>query len=51
VDKNQRDYYLREQLKTIQNELGDGENTAQESAEYRRKFLSSSSRRRQRSAF
>lgn len=25
IDQNQRDYYLREQLKVIQNELGDGE--------------------------
>ncbi len=25
IDKNQREYYLREQLKVIQNELGDGE--------------------------
>ncbi len=39
VDKNQRDYYLREQLKTIQNELGDGDSTTQESMEYRDKIL------------
>ena len=32
--KNQRDYYLREQIKTIQSELGDGDDTAAESDEY-----------------
>lgn len=39
IDKNQREYYLREQLKAIQNELGEG--TAQqndETEEYREKI-------------
>ncbi len=30
LDKSQRDYFLREQLKTIQSELGDQENSAKE---------------------
>lgn len=38
VDKNQRDYYLREQIKVIQNELGEQDITA-EAEEYRNKVL------------
>lgn len=38
MDKNQRDYYLREQLKAIESELGDEEGTTEEIAEYRRTF-------------
>ena len=38
MDKNQRDYYLREQLKAIESELGDDEGTTEEIAEYRRTF-------------
>ncbi len=34
IDKNQRDYYLREQAKLINEELGDGEDTAGEGQEY-----------------
>ena len=37
LNRNQRDYYLREQLKVIQQELGEGEENAEsEIAEYRR---------------
>ena len=35
MNENQRDYYLREQMKAIQNELGEGENADSELAEYR----------------
>ena len=34
VDRNQRDYYLREQAKVINEELGEGEDTVSESQEY-----------------
>ncbi len=34
VDKNQREYYLREQMKAISRQLGDGENPMEESDEY-----------------
>ncbi|MBC8535597.1 endopeptidase La [Feifania hominis] len=34
IDKNQRDYYLREQMKIIQQELGEGENIQSEVEEY-----------------
>lgn len=34
LTKNQRDYYLREQMKTIQSELGESEDIASESDEY-----------------
>ncbi len=34
VDKNQREYYLREQLKAISKQLGDGESPAEECDEY-----------------
>lgn len=35
LTRSQRDYYLREQLKVIQGELGEGEGGASESSEYR----------------
>ena len=38
VDKAQRDYILREQLKAIQKELGDGDGKSQETAELRKKI-------------
>ena len=38
VDQNQREYYLREQLKVITDELGDGENVQEEADVYRRKI-------------
>ena len=34
VDKNQREYYLREQLRVIQEELGDGDGVREETEEY-----------------
>ena len=40
VDQNQREYYLREQLKVIMDELGDGENVQEEADIYRRKIES-----------
>jgi len=36
--KNQKDYYLREQLKVIQKELGDTEDSIDEISEYRKKI-------------
>ena len=39
MDKNQRDYYLREQMRVISGELGEEENTASEAEEYRNKIL------------
>ena len=39
VDQNQKEYYLREQLKAITGELGDGENPQEEAEEYRRRVL------------
>ena len=38
MDDNQRDYYLREQIKAINEELGNAEDTAQEAEEYRAKI-------------
>lgn len=38
VDKNQREYYLREEMKVISDELGEGENPAEEADEYRNKI-------------
>ncbi len=38
MDKNQRDYYLREQLNVIQEELGDKDGIGAEVKEYREKF-------------
>ena len=37
MDKNQREFFLRQQLKTIQEELGEGEELAGEIAAYRQK--------------
>ena len=34
MDKNQRDYFLREQMRVISNELGEGESPADESMEF-----------------
>ncbi len=38
IDKNQREYYLREQMKVIADELGEGEDAAAEAKEYRKKI-------------
>ncbi len=38
MEKNQRDYYLREELKVISDALGDGENPAEEADLYRQKI-------------
>ena len=38
MDKNQRDYYLHEQLHVISDELGEGDDTHVEADEYRRKI-------------
>lgn len=40
VDKNQREYYLREEMKVISDELSEGENPAEEADEYRNKISS-----------
>lgn len=37
IDKNQREYYLREQMHVISDELGEGESPAQEADEYRQR--------------
>lgn len=39
IDKMQKEYYLREQIKAIQNELGDKEGIAGEVEEYREKMV------------
>lgn len=39
IDKGQREFYLRQQLKVIQEELGEGEGDRPEIAEYREKIL------------
>ncbi len=39
VDKNQREYYLREQLRVISRQLGDGDNPQEESEKYIEKIL------------
>lgn len=38
IDKTQREYYLREQLKAIQKELGDFDERAEEAREFRKKI-------------
>lgn len=38
VDKNQREYYLREEMKVIADQLGEGENPIEEADEYREKI-------------
>ncbi len=40
MDKNQRDYFLREQMKVIAEELGEAENPQEESSEYADKIQS-----------
>ena len=40
IDKNQREYYLREQLKVIQGQLGDGEDSQDETYNYFEKIMS-----------
>ena len=40
MDKNQREYFLREQLKAISEELGDADNPQDEAESYREKILS-----------
>ncbi len=39
MDRNQKEYYLRQQMKTISEELDEGEDTKKESDEYREKIL------------
>ncbi len=39
VDKSQREYYLREQMRAIQTELGEGDDTQRELAELKEKLL------------
>ena len=39
ISKAQKDYYLREQIKVIQNQLGEGEDSANEQNDYREKIL------------
>ena len=38
IDKNQREYFLREQMKVIADELGEGEDVLDEAAAYRKKL-------------
>lgn len=38
MSKNQREYYLREEMKIIQQELGDGEDAGDDVSEYRKKI-------------
>ncbi|MBQ7874245.1 MAG: endopeptidase La [Oscillospiraceae bacterium] len=38
IDQNQREYYLREQLKAINEELGEGENVQDEAENYKKKI-------------
>lgn len=40
IDKNQRDYYLREEMKVIADALGDGENPVDEAEEYKARINS-----------
>ena len=40
MDQNQREYYLREQIKVIAQELGEGDDAQGEAQEYREKILS-----------
>lgn len=41
LDKNQKEYYLRQQMKTISEELDESEDTVKEGEEYRNKILDS----------
>ncbi|MBQ9532330.1 MAG: endopeptidase La [Eubacterium sp.] len=38
IDKNQREYFLREEMKVISDELGDNENPVEEADEYKQKI-------------
>ena len=38
IDKNQREYYLREQLRAISSELSEGENPQEEAEQYKEKI-------------
>lgn len=40
MDKNQRDYFLREQMRVISNQLGEGENVQEEAAEFMEQIAS-----------
>lgn len=42
VEQNQKEYYLREQMKAITEELGEGENPLEEADEYRKKIVAAS---------
>lgn len=42
IDKNQKEYYLREEMKVISEALGDGESPAEEADSYRQKIKSCS---------
>jgi ATP-dependent Lon protease len=42
IDRSQREFYLRQQLKAIQTELGEGNELAEEIAQFREKIESSS---------
>jgi len=46
MDKQQRDYYLRQQLKAIRDELGETDDTSVEIEEYRKKIIEKGSRKR-----
>ena len=39
IDQNQREYYLREQIKVLTDELGEGDNPLEEAEEYKEKIL------------
>lgn len=39
IDQNQKEYYLREQMKIISNELGEGDNPQEEAEEYKDRIL------------
>ncbi len=41
IEKSQREYYLRQQMEAIRRELGEGEDTAREIEEYRKKIKES----------
>lgn len=40
IDKNQREYYLREEMRVISDELGEGESPAEEADDYRKRVES-----------
>ena len=46
MDKNQRDYYLREQMRAISNELDDFDDTREEAEEYKAKIEKTKTARR-----